>query len=182
METQKKDIEFWLLNQDNLKNLCQILSEVWNDLCQQHGWPHRKSWHEMLRERKAVRSLARQYALENNKEETKKALYWILSRWNWQKTPAPLNLLSSKTQWNCYRMVLAREKEEEQGVFLEKQSSLKDWGRLEITNRVRSGKNPKVAIKETIDFALIIGKLNGMNTEEKLSFFNFCESLERQLT
>lgn len=182
MEPQKKDIEFWLFNQDNLKRVCQLLCEVWNDLCRENGWPHRKSWQEMLRERKAIRSLARQYALENSDEETKTALRWILSRWNWQKTPAPLNMLTSKTQWNCYRMVLAREKEESSIVVQEKQSSIREWARLEMLNRVRSGDTPIMATKETLDFALILGKLNGMNTKEKLSFFNFCEEFEEELT
>lgn len=188
MDTQKKDIEFWLFNQDNLQNLCKILAEVWNSLCAEHGWPHRRTWQEMLRERKAIRSLARQYALDNSKEETKKALFWILSRWNWRKTPAPLNLLSSKTQWNSYKMVLARAKEEAQIFIEEKESNLKNWARMEITNRVRSAKLQRdlkhdfgSASKETVEFALILGKLKGMNTEEKLSFASFCEEIESQL-
>jgi hypothetical protein len=179
METPKKDVEFWLLNQNNLKELCQTLSEVWNSLCSEHGWPHKKSWQDMLRERKAVRSLARQYALEHSQEEVKSALFWILSRWNWQKTPAPLNLLTSKTQWNCYRMVLDREREESEIIVKEKQTTLQEWAKMEINNRIRKGTPPDKATKETIDFALILGKLKGMNTEEKLSFCNFCENIER---
>lgn len=192
MDTQKKDIEFWLFNQDNLQSLCKILAEVWNSLCSEHGWPHRRTWQEMLRERKAIRSMARQYALDNSTEETKQALFWILRRWNWQKTPAPLNLLSSKTQWNSYKMVLAREKEESQIFIQEKDSNLKDWARMEITNRIKSErfqKNSKIEnkadasniSKETVEFALILGKLKGMNTEEKLSFASFCEDVEKQL-
>lgn len=181
MDSPKKDIEFWLLNQDNLRDLCKILSEVWNSLCQENGWPHKKTWQEMLRERKAIRSLARQYALENSPEETKMALRWILSRWNWHKTPAPLNLLSSKTQWNSYRMVLAREKEESQIIVKEKQTSLRDWAKLEITNRVRGGRNPSLAIIETLDFALILGKLGNLSSPEKLSFFNYCEDLGEKI-
>lgn len=181
MDTPKKDIEFWLLNQDNLRELCKTLSEVWNKLCQEHGWPHRKTWQEMLRERKAIRSLARQYALEHSLEETKIALRWILSRWNWHKTPAPLNLLSSKTQWNCYRMVVAREKEESQFLVNQKQSSLEDWAKLEISNRVRGGKPPHLAAQETLEFAQILGKLGGLATQEKLSFANYCENLGEKM-
>jgi hypothetical protein len=79
-------------------------------------------------------------------------------------------------------MVLSREKEESLQVVNEKQSTLRDWARLEITNRIKSGKTPDKATRETLDFALILGKLNGMNTEEKISFFSFCEGIERQIT
>ncbi len=77
-------------------------------------------------------------------------------------------------------MVLAREEEEGINVVQEKQASLREWAKLEIVNRIKSGKKPSVAIKETLDFALILGKLGGMNKDEKLSFFTFCEDLEYQ--
>lgn len=89
-------------------------------------------------------------------------------------------------------MVLAREKEESQIFIQEKDSNLKDWARMEITNRIKSERFQRSSkienkadasniSKETVEFALILGKLKGMNTEEKLSFASFCEDVEKQL-
>jgi hypothetical protein len=158
--------------------VASAIAEAWTKYAKEYGWPHRKTTSDVYKDRKAIRTCSREFAQGKQKQEILKGISWILGRWNWSKTPAPLNLLTSKSQWAGYKMVLARLEEEAQAAIQLRSQSLLDWVSMEIKNRVQKGMDPTEARKETEEFALILGKTKGMNKEEKLLFCSYCEEIE----
>jgi len=165
-------------NYEKFMEVASDISQVWTKLAREFGWPHRKSPEDLMREGKAIRSTIRYYALNHNKKETQEAIEWILRRWNWLKSPAPLNLLTSKTQWNGYQLVMNRVEEENLEAIKEKMETLFEWASLEMERNMKRGLTPSASAKNIKDLAKILGKTSTIGDKGLEEFFKHCEKLE----
>jgi hypothetical protein len=165
-------------SREKFMRVAQSIKEVWNKLSKEHGWPHRKTEESLLREGKAIRSTIRYWATSKNDLETKKGVEWVLRRWNWNKNPAPLNLLASKTQWAGYQMVMNRVEEENQSAMEEKMESLLTWAEKEMERNIKKGMTSSESKKNIQELSKILGKTASLTDKEKELFFNFCDKLE----
>jgi len=154
------------------------ISEAWNHLAKNHGWPTRISPEDTLRKTRVIqKTLA---GIEGLSELTPpptllETLLWILSKWNWNKTPAPLGLLENRDQWAAIKSIRLRSQEEIKEARKEKLAKIEEWARREFRLRTEKGLSPQQAKKEIEEFAHATGKTQGMTTHEKLQL---CETLE----
>jgi hypothetical protein len=166
---------------EEAQTIAKALEKVWNSLCKEAGWPHRKSSGECLRNTKVIRCCIRyggDYVTKGRPESLEPPLRWILSRWNWGKSPAPLNLLASPTQWKAYDMVMARLEEENSEANKDKESNLVAWARMEMNNRLRRGMTPSEARQSVEEFAQVLGKTKGLTPQQMLDFRLKCAEME----
>jgi hypothetical protein len=152
-------------------------AECWNILAKTHGWPTRKGARDILHSRRVIRRLKEELAHPENLPgiTDKEAISWILSRWNWQKTTAPMGMLESREQWKSLRDVLARLQEERQEAEEIKHNTLSLWLHKEFNLRLQKGLSPEGAKKDIEQFSLATRKFQSLSTDEKLFF---CQSLE----
>jgi hypothetical protein len=171
--------------QENYEKFVEVagtISKVWTKLAKEYGWPHRKSPDDLMREGKAIRTTLRYWALNHTPVETEEAIEWILRRWNWQKSPAPLNLITSKTQWNSYQLVINRLVEEESAAEADKMNSLYQWALLEMQRNIKKGMTAGISIKNIKDLAKILGKTKLLGDKNTEDFYRYCEKLEKDFS
>lgn len=173
--------------QENYEKFTQVaenVSVVWTKLSKEYGWPHRKGLEDLMREGKAIRSTIRYGGplVDKNNEETQRAIEWILRRWNWNKSPAPLNLLTSQTQWKSFHMVMARVEEENLTAINERMSSLFEWSLQEMQRNIKKGMPATSSRKNIEDLAKILGKTSSLEDKELIEFQRFCEELESKFS
>jgi hypothetical protein len=161
-------------------HLAEMISKVWNFLSKENGWPNKQNSFDVLRKNRiltkvisGMETASKAKSYPNNEA----AIKWILSRWNWKKSPAPLGLLESKDQWQALTMVLQRIDEENDTAIEENSTKIKDWIDSEYRIRIMSGKPSSTSKKEVEEYAIALGKFQALTKEEKLLFLEHLETI-----
>lgn len=162
-----------------LEPLEKAIQKVWKEFKQKHKWAltplkiPRNVMTNTIKGQSAVEEISddeiANYGLEDNIRK-------IASQWNWEKSPAPLQLLQSQKYWNTIRdnlLIAITEKEESN------QESLKsaiNWTKIQLRARQKewnqivgpAGELIRARIeKETKEAAHALGKLEDLSPNQK---------------
>lgn len=154
--------------------LAEEITKIWNGLATQHGWPGILTCESVRRNRRglagAMRGLDRTARIPHGRSEST-LLHWVLSRWNWAKSPAPLALASNASQWDALCQSLHREVEETAATDKERIQSVTRWVEKERNIRRRNGMDEAAAKTEIEEFAKATGKINAWTRPEQEHFY-----------
>lgn len=159
--------------------LAGTIAEIWNELAKNNGWPTNVKLEAIKRNRKTLSAVMK--GLEKTGEiphgrDQRTLLKWTLSRWNWTKSPAPLSIVGSMTQWDALTKSLAREVQEKEQTDQERLGAITKWITKEIGLRNKTKDNTNTR-KEVQEFAEATGKINSWTNSEQQHFH---QELERQ--
>lgn len=149
------------------------VAEIWNGLAKEHGWPPQANQESLLRQRKTLTGVMRgldKLSRIPHGRSVETLLFWILSRWNWNKSPAPIAIAASSGQWNALAASLNREIEEAETTNRERLRTITAWVEKEFSIRRRNGLDGQAAKREIREFALATGKINAWSPHEQEHF------------
>jgi hypothetical protein len=155
-------------------SLAKVIADVWNGLARDHGWPATQNAEDIKRNRRVLATAMRGWAKTSEVDhgrDTKTLIRWMLSRWNWDKSPAPMNLVASSAQWDALKASLQREVEENATRNKDRLKSVTEWVEKEISVRGKNGIEGIRAREEIEEFAKATGKINAWTPAEQEHFY-----------
>lgn len=161
--------------------LAATIAEIWNALAKENGWPASQTAQSVRRNRRALanamKGMKATEAVDHSRSR-KTLLTWMLSRWNWTKSPAPLELVASAPQWAALAASLAREAEETRATEEDRLRAVSAWVEKERAIRQRNGVDPARAKREIEEFAKATRKISAWTREEQEHFYKELEKCQ----
>lgn len=154
---------------------CQQAAEAWNGFARRAGWPERLEQEELLKKRRFKTNSAKAWG--ESSFPPKDGITWVLSRWNWDRSPAPIELLCSRNQWDAWRALQTAIQEE---IHQRRELCLKhrrEEARSLINRLRRSGITQEERSKQALEIIRASGKWRAWSIQEKMAFY---EELEDQ--
>jgi len=174
------------MTQELSQKLSEDICSVWNQLAKKHGWRQQKNADQVLRTPQLITTTLKILA-ENQKElcqnsieiqdlSQKQYIQEIFEKWNWEKSPAPLRLITSPTQWKTLTYQL--QKTHEEHIALEEESLQRLFALVQREWNLQrtSLKTPEQARKTTEEYLQASGKWGSLTSHQKL---RLCELLDQ---
>jgi hypothetical protein len=144
------------------QKISETIETIWNKKAKFHGWPTRVSKEQILRKGRLLQKINK-FAGDTDPTES---ISWILQRWNWNKSPAPMELLESDAQWRTLESLKRTLQEEEAETQQNRFAEIQTWTQKEFEKYCKT-ETPVVARKRVAEFAKASGKTQGWNNTEK---------------
>ena len=150
----------------------ELLAKVYNSMARENGWPPAAETGSLLRNRKILTAVEKGIGKASeipHGRSPETLVGWVLSRWNWNRSPAPIALAGSMAQWDALAASLAREAEETQETRTGRLAAVAAWVEKEM--RVRDGIDKPKIKKEIEEYAQATGKIRSWTAEEQNHFY-----------
>jgi hypothetical protein len=164
--------------QTDLRKVAELLCQVWNELAKKNNWPQRKRPEELLQNVGFLRSVWKELArFEQSTRCDHTLLTWVLSRWNWQRSPAPVNHAAQPKLWENLKSSLDLEAEEAAELITKQQREVASWTEHYFREHLIKGQPPELAAESTRKYARLSGKNTNWAVHETMQFENSLREL-----
>lgn len=153
---------------DRCNKLATIVAKVWNELAKENGWPKRVTQEELRRMGPLITSVNKGLAHIGECTRNEETLIrWVLCRWNWERSPAPLTQVGVAKLWATLKDSIDRETEEAI-MDIEKQlEEVAEWVRFQYERARGMGLTPADAADRVAKYAVSSGKVDTLTPREK---------------
>lgn len=180
-----------MTHEDPFFPLAHLISRLWNRLAKTHGWRQEKSPEQILQTPKllsTLKALALQYQREllaagltqtapQLLEENN--LQHLLSQWNWEKSPAPLRLLTSPHQWQALTYLQLKTYEEAQSLEEQSLQRLLEYTQREWLLNQKTQPTLKECRQATEEHLQATGKWSSLTPVQKLNIQQLLDQLSQ---
>jgi hypothetical protein len=181
-------------SEDLSLRLAQKISRLWNLLAKTHGWRQEKTPEEILKTPKLLHTL-KTLALQHQQklvdaglppkvcelweEQTLENLQHLLTQWNWEKSPAPLRLLTSPHQWQNLTYLHLKNHEETQCLEKESLQRLLQYTQREWDLNQKVKKTPQACRQATEEHLQATGKWDSLTPIQKTHIQQLLDKLSQ---
>jgi len=172
-EFLKKEKSPELLNEINT-----TIAMIWQEFAKAHNWPtsrYRTIPYQVSRAvAKEYQNLLKQ--LEHPEEVSFQAqIETIAQNWNWKRSPAPLQILTSQKTWKGLTIQAQLEEETKEEGSSEAYLSVLSWTKNQI--RINSKKDPETTERLIRELAQATLRLEELNSQQKKEWDNLLPKL-----
>jgi hypothetical protein len=161
------------------EQIARVIAHTWNALNKTHGWHNPKTPENLLRTPhliKSIQKLAQKFEITTQeKPNLNEIFHRILSQWNWEKTPAPLQILYSENKWKALEYEIQKTQEEQNSLKEEHLQRLRQTTKKEWLQQRKTTTCPTEATRKTEEYLRASGRWGTFTPTEKLAI---CQELE----